>query len=250
MNATQLVIGTSRRSRWARIFDEGIGADGRAALGQDRRAHGHPRGGQARLRRGPRRHPAQRHVASWLAAARGSVGHLRDHRLLLDPFLGIGGESALFFIGVLVVALLGGVAPAALSAVLSGLLLNYFLVEPRHTFTIAEPDSAITIVVLLLVAVAVAVLVDGAANRAREARRASQEAELLALFAGSVLRGADLDTLLERVRETYSQRSVSLLRERTATERRIVACVGTEPVRRPSIPPTPRSRSATTNSGC
>src|ERR1700761_3665470 len=26
MNATQLVIGTSRRSRWARVFDEGIGA--------------------------------------------------------------------------------------------------------------------------------------------------------------------------------------------------------------------------------
>ena len=25
-NATQLVIGTSRRSRWARIFEEGIGA--------------------------------------------------------------------------------------------------------------------------------------------------------------------------------------------------------------------------------
>ena len=54
-------------------------------------------------------------------------------------------------------------------------------------------------------AVAVAALVDNAANRAREARRASQEAELLALFAGSVLRGADLDALLERVRETYSQ---------------------------------------------
>ncbi len=26
VNATQLVIGTSRRSRWARILDEGIGA--------------------------------------------------------------------------------------------------------------------------------------------------------------------------------------------------------------------------------
>ena len=62
--------------------------------------------------------------------------------------------------------------------------------------------------VLLRIAVAVAVLVDAAANRAREARRASQEAELLTLFAGSVLRGADLDTLLERVRETYSQRAV------------------------------------------
>ncbi len=74
-------------------------------------------------------------------------------------------------------------------------------------------------------AVAVAALVDGAASRAREARRASQEAELLALFAGSVLRGADLDTLLERVRETYSQRAVSLLREGTG----IVGCVGTDP---------------------
>ena len=133
----------------------------------------------------------------------------------------------------LVVALLGGVAPAALSAVLSGLLLNYFLVDPRYTFTIAEPDSAVTIVVLLLVAVAVAALVDGAAKRAREARRASQEAELLALFAGSVLRGADLETLLERVRETYSQRAVSMLRVRDGdSEGEIVACVGQGPVRR------------------
>jgi len=68
-------------------------------------------------------------------------------------------------------------------------------------------------------------LVDGAASRSREARHASQEAELLTLFAGSVLRGADLDTLLERVRETYSQRAVSLLREGTG----IVGCVGKDP---------------------
>ncbi len=149
---------------------------------------------------------------------------------VLDPLLGVGGESALFFVGVLVVALLGGVAPAALSAVLSGLLLNYFLIEPRHTFTIAEPDSAITILVLLVVAVAVAALVDSAAKRTREARRASQEAELLALFAGSVLRGADLDTLLERVRETYSQRAVSMLRIRDGnSEGAVVACVGQDP---------------------
>jgi two-component system sensor histidine kinase KdpD len=114
--------------------------------------------------------------------------------------------------------------------VLSGLLLNYFLVEPRYTFTIAEPDSAVTIVVLLLVAVAVAALVDGAVNRAREARQAAREAELLALFAGSVLRGADLETLLERVRETYSQRAVSMLRIQDGdSDGQIVACVGQDP---------------------
>ena len=172
--------------------------------------------------------PRQRHTMSWLAALVVPSAICALIVWLLDPYLGVGGESALFFIGVLVVALLGGVAPAALSAVLSGLLLNYFLVEPRHTFTIAEPDSAITIVVLLAVAVAVAALVDGAAKRAREATQASREAELLALFAGSVLRGADLEALLERVRETYSQRAVSMLRVIDGEER-IVACVGNDP---------------------
>ena len=107
-------------------------------------------------------------------------------------------------------------------------LLNYFLTEPRYTFTIAEPDAAVTEIVLLVLAVAVAVLVDSAAKRQREARQASREAELLTLFSGSVLRGADLEALLGRVRETYSQRAVSLLRVRGDDEQ-IVACVGEHP---------------------
>lgn len=223
-NATQLVLGTSRRSRWARMFDEGIGAATVQDSGKiDVHMVTHEQAKQGFTWDAVT--PRQRHLASWLAALVVPSAICAATVLLLDRFLGIGGESAIFFIGVLVVALLGGVAPAALSAVLSGLLLNYFLVEPRYTFTIAQPDSAVTIIVLLAVAVAVAALVDGAANRAREARRASQEAELLALFAGSVLRGADLTTLLERVRETYSQRAVSLLREPEG----VVGCVGEQP---------------------
>jgi two-component system sensor histidine kinase KdpD len=224
MNATQLVLGISRRSRWARIFDEGIGAATVQHSGKidvHMVTHEQARHGWSFSKLSPR----QRHLTSWLAALIVPSAICAVTALLLDSFLGIGGESALFFIGVLIVALLGGVAPAALSALFSGLLLNYFLVAPRYTFTIAEPDSAVTVVVLLAVAVAVAALVDGAASRSREARRASQEAELLALFAGSVLRDADLTTLLERVRETYAQRAVSVLREGTG----IVASVGNDP---------------------
>lgn len=220
-NATQLVLGTSRRSRWARLFDEGIGA---AVVQQSGKIDVHMVTHE-HARRGARLESEHRHLASWLAAVVVPSAICAVTVYLLDPYLGVGGESALFFVGVLVVALLGGVAPAAVSAVLSGLLLNYFLVAPRHTFTIADPNSAITVVVLLAVAVAVAALVDGAAKRSREAKWASREAELLALFAGSVLRGADLNTLLERVRETYSQRAVSLLREGMG----IVACVGEDP---------------------
>lgn len=226
MNATQLVVGTSRRSRWARIFEEGIGAtvvQNSGSIDVHMVTHGGSRRTTA-----PGSHRWQRNALSWTSAVLVPTALTAMAVLVLDPYLGLSGESALFFIGVLAVALLGGAAPAALSAVLSGLLINYFLAEPRHTFTISEPDSAITIAVLLVVAVAVAALVDGAAKRAREARRASQEAELLAHFAGSVLRGADPVALLERVREVYSQRSVSLLRESTEGTT-AVACAGNDP---------------------
>ncbi|OMC42657.1 histidine kinase [Mycobacterium sp. IS-2888] len=233
-NATQLVIGTSRRPRWARIFEEGIGqtiVERSGKIDVHMVTHEESKRG---LHIGSLA-PHERRVASWLAAFIVPSAICAVTVTTLDPYLDTGGESALFFVGVLLVGLLGGVAPAALSAVLSGLLLNYYLIAPRHSFTIAEPNNAITELVLLLIAVAVAVLVNFAANRAREARRASQEAELLTLFAGSVLRGADLESLLERVRETYSQRAVSMLREPGDEDRAsgkksyVVACVGKDP---------------------
>nr|WP_237712139.1 sensor histidine kinase KdpD [Mycobacterium xenopi] len=228
MNATQLVIGTSRRSRWARIFDEGIGATVVQRSGKiDVHIVTHEE--SKRGFRAASISPRERRAASWLAALIVPSVICAVTVAWLDRFLTTSGASALFFVGVLLVGLLGGVAPAALSAVLSGLLLNYYLTPPLHSFTIAEPDAAVTELVLLMVAVAVAVLVDGAAKRTREAGRASQEAELLTMFAGSVLRGADLETLLERVRETYSQRAVSMLRDCGDGRRYVVASVGKEP---------------------
>ncbi|MBC2638680.1 MULTISPECIES: sensor histidine kinase KdpD [unclassified Rhodococcus (in: high G+C Gram-positive bacteria)] len=208
-NATQLVLGTSRRSRWARIFDEGIGA---SVLQQSGSIDVHmvTHGESHRPRRLSPVGSRSRTAIAWIAAVLvPSVATLV--MTAVDRWLGLVGEGALFFIVVLLVSLLGGVAPAAFSALISGLFLNYFFTPPVHSFTIAEPDNFVTTVVLLVVAVAVAVLVDAAAKRSREARRASQEAELLALFAGSVLRGADLETLLDKVRETYGQESVSVL---------------------------------------
>lgn len=234
MNATQLVIGTSRRSRWARVLEEGIGARIVEVSGKiDVHLVTHEE--SKRGFRAASLAPSERRVASWLAAFIVPSVICAVIVTALDKYLGTSGDSALFFVGVLLVGLLGGVAPAVVSAVLSSLLLNYYLTAPRHTFTIAEPDAAVTELVLLLIAVAVAVLVDGAAKRTREARRASQEAELLTLFAGSVLRGADLETLLERVRETYSQRAVSMLREPAEEDHgggkrgEVVACVGRDP---------------------
>ena len=226
-NATQLVIGSSRRSRWASMFSEGIGAATIKDSGKidvHMVTHEQANRGLAFASISPR----ARQIVSWLAALTVPWAILAITQRWLDPVLDIGGKTAIFFAGVIAVALFGGVAPALLSGLLSGALLVYFLTDPRYSFAVDNPSNAVTIVVLLGVAMAIAVLVDAAASRAREARRATQEAELLALFAGSVLRGADLATLLERVREAYSQRAVCLVRDVNGRPQP-VASVGKDP---------------------
>jgi two-component system, OmpR family, sensor histidine kinase KdpD len=226
-NATQLVLGTSRRSRLARFFSEGIGATTINDSGKiDVHIVTHEQANRG-LQLAPIS-PRARQIVSWATAITLPWGILAITTRWLDPLLDIGGKTSIFFAGVIAVALFGGVAPAVLSGMLSGALLVYFITEPRYSFVVGNPSNAVTIVVLLGVAMAIAVLVDAAASRAREARRATQEAELLALFAGSVLRGADLATLLERVREAYSQRAVCLVREVDGRPQ-LVASVGKDP---------------------
>ncbi len=228
-NATQLVLGSSRRSRWASIFSEGIGAatiKNSGKIDVHMVSHEQANRGWAFTTISPR----TRQVVSWLAAATVPWAILAV-TTRLDPTLDIAGKSAMFFAGVVGVALFGGLAPALLSGVLSGVLLDYFHTEPRYSLAVNSLSNVLTVVLLLGIAMAIAVLVDAAASRAREARRASQEAELLSLFAASVLRGADLNTLLERVREAYSQRAVCLVREVNGHPES-VAAVGTNPCSR------------------
>ncbi|WP_024806497.1 sensor histidine kinase KdpD [Nocardia sp. BMG51109] len=226
VNATQLVLGTSRRSRWARMLDEGIGSTVVQLSGKiDVHMVTHEE--SKRGFRWSTVTPRRRKLSSWLAAVLVPSVITVACYFWLDNHLDLAGESALFFTGVIGVSLLGGVAPATLSALLGGMLLNWFFVSPRYSVTVAELNNFLTIVVMLMVAVAVAALVDISAKRTREARRASQQAELLTLFAGAVLHGADLHDLLERARETFGQRAVSF-----ATDDEVIARVGDDPPRR------------------
>ncbi|MGE2719262.1 DUF4118 domain-containing protein [Mycolicibacterium celeriflavum] len=225
VNATQLVVGTSRRSRLSRMFDEGISeavVQQSGNLDVHMVTHDQASTGISWSRLSTR----QLRVTSWVAAAVIPAAVCALTLLLPERFRDIGGPGALFFVGVLGTALLGGLAPALVAAVLSGVLITFFLVAPENTFSVHDSDTAIATLTLLLFAVIVATFVDRAARRAREARRANQEAALLTLFADGVLHDADLDSLLERVRETYSQRAVSLVSSQTGE---VLAQSGTDP---------------------
>ena len=113
-----------------------------------------------------------------------------------------------------VVALVGGLLPALLGAVVGFVALNYFFTEPVGTLTVSEPRDVLALVVFVAVAAAVATVVDRASRRAADALRARAEAATMSALSRSVLTGQDTaEAIVERLRETFSQDAVSLLQK-------------------------------------
>jgi two-component system sensor histidine kinase KdpD len=230
VNATQLVVGTSRRSRVARLFDEGIGASVVQRSGSiDVHMVTHAEAGRGwRLR--PERSPLglPRRIVGWAAAillpALATV-----IGVLLRAQLSLSTEAVVYFLVIVTVALVGGLGPALVAAVLSGLLLNFFFAAPVYTLNIAETENLITLVVMVIVAVLVALVVDRAARRTVQAAEARTEAALLTSYARTVLTSpTPVDGLLEKVRENFGLSSVALLEKQDGEWQR-VACVGPSP---------------------
>ncbi len=245
VNATQLVLGTSRRSRLARVFEEGIGAtvvQGSGPIDVHMVTHSEAaRGLRVRLDRSPL--AVRRKVYGWVLALL-LPGVVTGGGLILHHALDISTNAAGFVLASVAVALVGGLGPALFSALLGGLLLNYFFVPPVYSLTIAAPENLITLVTMLVVAVLVALVVDRAARRATQATQARTEAALLASYARTVLtHPAPLVRLLTQVQENFGLSSVALL-ERDADEWHRVACVGPSPCDEPDdadvdVPVTP-----------
>ncbi|MCZ4510518.1 sensor histidine kinase KdpD, partial [Streptomyces sp. ActVer] len=215
VNATQIVLGVSRRKGWQYVFGPGVGATVARESGPDLDVHlithdeagkgrGLPVARSARLGR-------SRVIWGWLVG----VGGPALLTLLLTgvtPSVGLANDMLLFLTLTVAAALLGGLYPALASAVVGSLLLNWFFTPPVHTLTIADPKNIVAIAIFVGVAVSVASVVDLAARRTHQAARLRAESEILSVLAGSVLRGeTSLEALLERVRETFGMESVALL---------------------------------------
>ncbi|MFC3980227.1 DUF4118 domain-containing protein [Streptosporangium jomthongense] len=216
VNATQLVLGASRRGRFAQLFSRGVGVTTTALSGSiDVHMITHGEVGRGAGRDRPRAALTRgRRIAGWAMALLG----IPAITALLAPLrdgLKLSSAILIFLLMVVCVALAGGMWPAVTAAVAGFMLLNYYFTPPVDRFTIADPENIFALSVYVLVAVMVSAVVDLAARRTREAARASADAEVLSTLAGHVLRGeAALASLLARLRETFGLTSVTLL-ERT-----------------------------------
>jgi two-component system sensor histidine kinase KdpD len=247
VNATQLVLGASRRGRWAQLFSPGVGVTTTAESGSiDVHLVTHEATARPwRLARG--RDQPGRSRQGGLSLGRRAAGFvlsitalplLTALLLAVDADVSLSTDILAFLLLVVAVALVGGLLPALLAAVGGFLLLNYFFTPPVRMFTVAERENLLALFSFLVIAVSLSTVVDVAARRTREASQARAEAATLFTLAGSVLRGSrPLPALLDQVRETFALASVTLLERRQespggpdlehANEAwTVVACVG------------------------
>ncbi|MET9429355.1 MULTISPECIES: sensor histidine kinase KdpD [unclassified Streptomyces] len=247
VNATQIVLGASRRRPWQYVFGPGVSATVAVQSGPDLDVHivtheGAAKGRGLPVARGARLGRA-RTIGGWLTGIAGP-SLLTLLMTLTGAELGLANNVLLYLSLTVTAAMIGGLLPALASAAVGSLLLNWFFTPPLNRITVADPKNIVALVIFFGVALAVASVVDVAARRAHQAARLRAEAEILSFLAGSVLRlgvppaepGGEtaLDALLERVRETFGMESVALLERPSGVEPwTCVGSVGPRPVARP-----------------
>ena len=229
-NATMIVVGVSRHGRLRRLFT-GTTGERIASLAGTVDVHlvTHEQGAGA---------GRPRWYASPLSRRR-QVGGLALS-LLLPVLLTVALRAfhdpdqlpldVLLFLAVTVlVALVGGLVPALVAALLGFVLMNWFFTPPVRRFTISDPENLAALLVFVAVAVGVATVVDRASRRASDALRARTEAATLGSLSRSVLTGQDTaEAIVARLRETFGQRAVALL-AREPTGWTVVASSGADP---------------------
>ncbi|HJQ77550.1 MAG TPA: ATP-binding protein [Acidimicrobiia bacterium] len=216
-NATQIVVGATRRSRVDELL-RGSPVSEVIRNAGDIDVHVISHLGTRRRERGPRAMgmPAisrVRQVISWGIALVG---------LPLLTWLLVERRDAIALYNVLLVYLLlavttggvGGALPAVTTATAGFLLANWFFTEPLGTWAISSPDDLFSLFAFLSVSLAVGMLVGYSSRRSAEARRARAQAEALASTTslGHPVFASDLQAHLRRVRDALSLDAVSLLR--------------------------------------
>src|SRR4051812_2393361 len=154
--------------------------------------------------------PARRRVLALVLAVAG-VPILTAALVGLRGTLSVNSVLLVYLLGVVVVAVVGGLLPALVAAVLSFLLANWFLTPPYGTFEVADKDLLVELVVFVVVASLVSVVVDvGARNRAR-AERTQAEAAILSRLTTSDPGTRSAEEVLRQTQELFDLDRVELV---------------------------------------
>jgi two-component system sensor histidine kinase KdpD len=173
-NVTQVVLGASDRSRITellrgsvinRVIRQSGPIDVHVISGDA------PAGGGAQQRaRVLRGLPIRRQLAGGAVALVG-LPLLTFALVALRDSLGLPADVLLYLTLVIMVGAMGGIWPALGTAIVASFLLNWYFTPPIHTWTIAELENLVALIVFVVVALVVSLLVDRAERSRADAMR-------------------------------------------------------------------------------
>src|SRR5262245_19864324 len=217
-NATQIVLGASRRSRWSelvhgsiinRVIRDAGGAIDVHVIStatsddEDRSLLTPPKLRLAPLSRS-RRSTALVLTVVGLPLLTLLLTQVRDS-------LGVQNALLIYLLFVVAIATIGGAIPGTVASVGAFLLLNWYFAPPIHTFTISNSRDVLALVSFLVVAGVISALVDLATRRRDDAMRARAEARALAAMAGTVLQDPEpLPKLAEELATSFQLEGVAI----------------------------------------
>jgi two-component system sensor histidine kinase KdpD len=231
-NVTELILGRPLRSRWEELWRRSPVNDVVRHSGnidvriisaeQDRRAR--RLGEQLKRRRPFRLNRYFSGVALVLAAG--------FFAKLLQLWLSLPDPALVFLTGVLFTAVIGGLGPSIMAAVLSLLVYDFFFVQPVHTFTVTKPQDVLSLLVFLAVAVLTSNLTARIRDQAETARRREERTAALYAFSRQLAGAVGIDDLLpiivRHVAEQFLAKVIVLLPDGGRLAARAAHPAGTE----------------------
>ncbi len=189
MRATQLVLGKSRRSWWFTMRHGSVvetmldASEGLAVhvIPAETTQHSTPKQRWVP----PNIDPRVCLAIAALVAATTVVG------VVAQPLIGSGPLDLLYLVPVIVAANRYGLGPGLVTGVAAALAYNFFFLPPVYTFTITDPQSVITVVILLGIATFTSRLTGATRSRAAIGVRNARVNADLAAFAQALTRVSD-----------------------------------------------------------
>jgi two-component system sensor histidine kinase KdpD len=235
-NATHIVLGTSRRSR----FGEWLGDP---ALRRVIRHSGtieihvisYEAGRPARRSRpvGTSALSPRRRWLAWIVTAI-SLPLLTVFLLSLRDQIALENVLLVYLLAAVAVGVIGGALPAVISGAAGFLLANWYFTPPFLTWKIADAGHLFSLFVFLLVTSAVGLLVGNATRRSAEARKARAQAEALAATTTATHPefGAQAFGMTGRIRDVFAMNAAAVL-HRSGDGWEALAAVGATELRSP-----------------
>jgi two-component system sensor histidine kinase KdpD len=215
-HATQLVLGTSHRSRWTEITR---GSVINTALRQANEIDVHV------ISTGAAPSSRQLVVPRFRVPSAQTrpriLGGLLTAAVLLPALTALlvhnrgsisTGDALLVFLGLVVLsAVIGGLIPALATVVVATVLVDWYLIAPYGSLTVAHGSNALYLLTFVVSGAVVSAVVEQTARRRKEATRARYEADALLRLAAHLASPNPPQAVVEQIEAALCRDSVTLL---------------------------------------